>query len=288
MEGAGTGRLEDHPEYTLSPEEVETKATEDHSVFYLSRNLEVDSAVFFLSDESLKRLKTAATRPHESGAVKRTVQDNAWISTNDALMALFLCSLTSAQISEGNETAAVYPRFAMAMNGRSHLRPPMSSNYCGNVVLIAKTFISAGTLLPSDSKHITRAALLVRKSLSAVDDAYIRDTIQLVRSVKDLGQLAPRSPTAVEYSLGCSSWARQPYYCLDWSNLVGGRDERVRWKNLGTDGLFVIFPRLPPAGTLDDSHKTGGVEVLLGLKTDNMRRLKMDPMFCQFAEWRCG
>lgn len=76
MQGAGTGRLEDHPEYTLSPE-AETKATEDHSVFYLSRKSEVDSAVFFLSDESLERLKTAATRPHESEAVKKTVQDNA-------------------------------------------------------------------------------------------------------------------------------------------------------------------------------------------------------------------
>ena len=208
MQGAGTGRLEDHPEYTLSPEEAETKATEDPSVFYLSRNSEVESAVFFLSVESLERLKTAATRPHESGAVEKTVQDNAWISTNDALMALFWCSINSARISEGNGTAAVYPRFAMAMNGRSHLRPPMSSDYCGNVVLIAKTFISAGTLLPSDSERLAKAALLVRKSLSAVDDAYIRDTIQLVRSVKDLGQLAPRSPTAVEYSLGCSSWAR--------------------------------------------------------------------------------
>ncbi|KAK3168286.1 hypothetical protein OEA41_004733 [Lepraria neglecta] len=261
--------LEDHPEYTLSPEEAETKATEDPSVFYLSRNSEVESAVFFLSDESLERLKTAATSPHESGAVEKTV-------------------ITSARISEGNGTAAVYPRFAMAIKGRSHLRPPMSSDYCGNVVLIAKTFTSAGTLLPPDSECLAKAALLVRKSLSAVDDAYIRDTIQLVRSVKDLGQLAPRSPTAVEHSRGCSSWPRQPYYSLDWDNLVGGRGEQVRWRNLRTDGLFVIVPRLPPTGILDDSHETGGVEVLLGLKTDCMRRLKMDPMFCQFAEWRCG
>ena len=61
LHGAGAGRLEDHPEHTLSPETAETKATEDPSVFYSSENSVVESAVFFLSDESLERLKIAAS-----------------------------------------------------------------------------------------------------------------------------------------------------------------------------------------------------------------------------------
>ncbi|KAL2038566.1 hypothetical protein N7G274_008614 [Stereocaulon virgatum] len=332
MQGSGTGRLGDHPEYTLSLEGAATKATEDPSVFYPTASSEVESAVFFLSNESLARLKAAATRLHGCRTGEQDVQENACISTNDALIALFWCSITSARISESIEDENVFPRFGMAVNGRDRLRPPIPPDYTGNVVLIAKTVTSARTLLPSDPDSLVKAALLVRRSINDVDDAYIRDTIQLVRSVKDLGQLAPRRRPAVEHSLGCSSWARQPYYSLDWGNLIGDRCERVRWRSLRTDGLFMIFPRLPQAegteGMPDrnrrqkralenllwhlwhtvwgfcrrwwwfsvdmpnrkplNTHGNGGVEVLLGLKTDHMRRLKEDDTFTQFAEWRCN
>ena len=291
MQGAGSGRLEDHPEYTLSPEGMTTNATESPEVFY-TKSTDVDSAVFFLSDENLERLKSSAIRT-ESAIKSQDMQGTPWVSTNDALIALFWCSITSARLSEGLADAAnIFPRFGMAMNGRGHLKPPMSPDFSGNVVLIAKTFTSAETLLPSNPERLAKAALLVRKSINVVDDAYIRDTIQLVRSVKDLGQLAPRRRPAVEHSLGCSTWASQPYYGLDWGNLMGGRCERVRWRNLRTDGLFVIFPRLPRAGSSEnnsDSRKSsGGVEVLLGLKTAHMQRLKQDVLFNQFAEWRCN
>ena len=289
MQGAGTGKLEDHPEYTLSPEGIQTNATESPGVFY-PESTDVDSAVFFLSDESLERLKGSAMRT-ESAIKSEDMQGTPWVSTNDALIALFWCSITCARLSESLANAAhIFPRFGMAMNGRGLLKPPMSPDFSGNVVLIAKTFTSVETLLPSNPERLAKAALLVRKSISVVDNAYIRDTIQLVRSVKDLGQLAPRRRPAGEHSLGCSTWASQPYYSLDWGNLMGGRCERVRWRNLRTDGLFLIFPRLPRAGGSEnnsDSRKSsGGVEVLLGLKTAHMQRLKEDEFFNQFAEWR--
>ena len=291
MQGAGTGKLEDHPEYTLSPEGIPTNATESPEVFY-PKSTNVDSAIFFLSDENLERLKSSAIRTGPANG-DQGMQGAPWISTNDALIALFWCSITSARLSEGLADAAnIFPRFAMAMNGRAHLKPPMSPDFSGNVVLIAKTFTSAKTLLPSNPERLSDAALLVRKSINVVDDAYIRDTIQLVRSVKDLGQLAPRRRPAVEHSLGCSTWANQPYYSLDWGNLMGGKCERVRWRNLRTDGLFVIFPRLPRTGLSEnnsDSRKSsGGVEVLLGLKTAHMQHLKQDEFFNEFAEWRCN
>ena len=151
----------------------------------------------------------------------------------------------------------------MAMDGRSHLRPAISSDYCGNVVLIAKTFSDAGSLLPSDPERLAKAALLVRKPVNVVDDAYIRDTIQLVGLVKDLGQLAPRRRPAAEHSLGCNSWAKQPYYSLDWGRLMGGGCDRVRWRNLRTDGLFVIFPRLPRvANSVDLPEEVGSQQTL--------------------------
>ena len=291
MQGAGTGKLEDHPEYTLSPEGMPTNATESPEVFY-PKSTDVDSAVFFLSDENLERLKGSAMRA-ESAIKREDLQGMPWVSTNDALIALFWCSITHARLSEGLANAAnIFPRFAMALNGRGHLKPPMSPDFSGNVVLIAKTFTSAETLLPSNPERLADAAALVRKSISVVDDAYIRDTIQLVQSVNDLGQLAPRRRPAAEHSLGCSTWASQQYYSLDWGKLMGGRCQRVRWRNLKTDGLFLIFPRLPRPGisenNSDGRKSSGGLEVLLGLKTVHMQRLKKDEFFNQFAEWRCN
>ncbi|MCJ1457965.1 hypothetical protein MMC28_008334 [Mycoblastus sanguinarius] len=288
MQGAGAGRLQDHPEYTLSPEEATTQATEDPGAFY-PQSSDVATAVFFISDESLERLKMTATAGI-SDVAENSAQDIGWISTNDALMALFWCSITCARIDEGTAaTTNIYPRFGMAMNGRSHLLPPMSPDYCGNVVLIAKTFTSAGNLLSPYPKNLAKAALLIRKSINVVDDDYIRDVIQLVRSTKDLGQLAPRRRPAVEHSLGCSSWARQPYYSLDWGSAMGGRCERVRWRSLKTDGLFVIFPRLVHAEEMNKlEDKKTGVEVLLGLNSKCMQRLMNDKTFKEFAEWQCS
>lgn len=285
MQGAGTGRLEDHPEYGLSPEGAIVRPTEDPSAFYpISEN--VDSAVFFLSDESLARLKSAATMPVPDIAEGKA--DIAKISTNDALTALFWCCITSARIADStNSPEKIVARFAMAMNGRSHLRPPMPPDYCGNVVLIAKTASRANDLLSIQRTCLTKASLLVRKSLNVVDDPYIRDVIQMVSNVDDMGRLASRRRPAIEHSLGCSTWARQPYYSLDWGSTIGGVCERVRWRRLKTDGLFIIFPRLQNTDT-SRNKSGGGVEVQLGLRSDHLRTLMKDPLFTEFAQWRCN
>ncbi|MDI1487260.1 MAG: hypothetical protein OHK93_006529 [Ramalina farinacea] len=307
--GEGPGRLEDHPEYTLSLEGTTARAIEDASAFY-PKSADVATAVLFLSDHALESLKRATTIPGP----------NAGLSTNDALIALFWCCITSTRCAEragatekvfsrfGTAVNAlitlfwccitftrcaeragareeVFSRFAMAVNGRSHMRPPMSPDYCGNVVLIAKTSSRVNDLLGQQSGRLTKAALLVRQSVKAVEDAYIKDVVQMVRNV-DVNRLAPRRRPAVEYSLGCSTWARQPYYSLDWGSTVGGSCERVRGRRLQTDGLFIIYPRLHSTEGLSSASQ-GGLEVQLGLKSDHLERLKKDPLFGEYVEWRC-
>ena len=287
LQGAGTGRLEDHPEYTLAPEGAAARAAENPSVYYTSSE-NVHSAVFFFSDEALGLLKTAATTTSQ---LEDGDDGITWISTNDALTALFWCCVTSARAADATTAKSeIFPLFAMAVNGRSTLRPPMSPDYCGNVVLIAKTLSRADDLLSDQPERLAKAASLIRKAVNVVDDTYVRDVIQMVRNVDDLGRLAPRRRPAVKYSLGCSTWARQPYYSLDWGSTVGGACERVRWRRLETDGLFLIFPRLPSTEGLkgEPAARQGGVEVQLGLQRDHLQRLMEDPVFTQFAQWRCS
>ena len=94
MAGAGAGKLEDHPEYALSPEDMPTSATESPETFS-PLSTDVDSAVFFLSDENLERLKAAATRL-ESSMKDERMQERLLIPTNDALIELLWCCMTSA------------------------------------------------------------------------------------------------------------------------------------------------------------------------------------------------
>lgn len=286
LQGAGIGRLEDHPEYTLAPEGAAVRAAEPGAYYPDSQN--VSSATFFFSDEALGLLKTAATMPSPDDSDEGT----AWISTNDALIALFWCCITSARVAESTKpTSEIFPIFGMTVNGRSQLRPPMSPHYCGNVVLIAKTFSKADELTSQQPGRLAKAASLVRKAVNAVDDTYVRDVIQMVRNVDDVGRLAPRRRPAVEYSLGCSTWARQPYYSLDWGSTVGGACERVRLgRKFKTDGIFIIFPRLPSTeGSNGESEaRQGGVEVQLGLQNGHFQRLMKDSLFTEFAQWRCS
>ena len=290
MQGSGLGRLQDHPEYTLSPEGAATQATEDPSAFYPQCS-DVKTAVFFFSDESLDRLKETATKKIAE-MTEMSKQDIPWISTNDALMGFLWSSVTKARVARSiGATADIFPRFGMTMNARSHLSPPMSQDYCGNLVLIAKTFTNAQNLVCEYPESLANAASLIRKSIHVIDHQYIKDVIQLVNSTKDLGRLAPRRRSAVEHSLGCSSWARQPYYSLDWGNAMGRRCERVRWRSLKTDGLFIIFPRVPlsnGSNTPSEAANDGGLEIVLGLKTHVMEHLLKDRIFCSFAKWRCS
>ena len=286
LQGVGTGRLEDHPEYALAPEGTMARAVEDPNSFYPGSD-NVHSITYFFSDEALGRLKLAAMMPDPDAEDECTT----WITTNDALIALFWCCITSARLAETKRTTSeIFPLFAMAVNGRNQLRPPMSPDYCGNVVLIAKTLAKADDLLARQPGRLPKAASLIRKAVNVVGDTYVRDVIQMVANIDDVRRLAPRRRPAIEYSLGCSTWAKQPYYSLDWGSTVGGICDRVRGRRFQTDGLLLIFPRIPRVEGLggNSTIREGGMEVQLALRSDHHQRLMDDRVFTDFAQWRCS
>ena len=283
LQGAGTGKLEDHPEYTLAPEGATARATEDPGV-YLPCSPDVQSRIYFFSDKALARLKLAATVPSTNEGVERAT----WVSTNDALIALFWCCVTSARMVESKRVASeIFPLFAMAVNGRQRFHEPISSDYCGNVVLIAKTLAKADDLLAQEPGRLAKAASLVRKAVNVVDDTYARDVIQMVRKIEDVGRLAPRRRPTMEHSLGCTSWVRQPYYGLKWGDTIGGACQRVRGRSFQTDGLLLIFPRIASAECFNGQSdaRQGGIEVQLGLRREHHQLLQEDPVFTDFAQW---
>ena len=285
LQGAGTGKVEDHPEYSLAPEGSIARAAEDPSV-YFPDSPDVQSRIYFFSDEALGRLKLAATVPSTHDGVECAT----WVSTNDALIALFWCCMTSARMVESKRaTSEIFPLFAMAVNGREQLHPPIPSDYCGNVVLIAKSLAKADDLLAQGPGRLAQAASLVRKAVNVVNGAYAHDVIRMVQKIEDVDRLASRRRPAMEHSLFCSTWARQPYYGLDWGNTIGGACQRVRGRNFKTDGLLLLLPRIASAESLKgpSDARQGGIEVQLGLRSEHHQRLSEDPVFTDFAQLRC-
>ncbi|KAF7857949.1 hypothetical protein EAF04_009306 [Stromatinia cepivora] len=273
-QGDGTGILENHPEYKLLPDSASTTP-------YLSHASDVvDTGLFFFSDDSLRRLKELANEGSS---------DSSWVSTNDALVALIWSRITSARIATSDSVMpSTVSVFAMTVNGRNRLLPPMSPNFTGNVVLISKS-VSKFSNLTSKSlcpTYIGTIARIVRQSVCDVDNAKIRDVIQAIQNVSNLDRLQPSGYESHQRNVGCSSWSGQPYYGLDWGEKLGGKCRRLRWRSLKTDGIFIIFPRIPG----DDGERLGrgGLEICMGLQRECLVALRRDETFSQFAEWRCS
>lgn len=270
---AGTGRLEDHPEYKLIPESSSLTP-------YLSHSSDaVDTGLFFFSDDSLKRLKELANKDSV---------DSSWVSTNDALVALIWSRITSSRMATSDHTTSTLSVFAMTVNGRSRLVPPMSSKFTGNVVLISKAFRSFSDLSSDSSNPIDLGSIArtVRQSVREVDDAKVKDVIKAIQNVSNLDRLQPSEYQSHQRNVGCSSWSGQPYYELDWGDKLGGNCRRFRWRSLKTDGIFIIFPRVP--GNDEERLGKGGLEICMGLRRECLSALKKDKFFAQFAEWRCS
>lgn len=267
--GQGPGRLEDHPEYKLRSEAESATFHNGPAPYFSEVDTSVESCVFYFPDEALARLKAAATAAD--------CQD--WISTQDALCALIWCRVTAARLNSG----ADFPlsMFNETVGGRKHLS--MSPNYTGNVVFVSKALLPTSTLVTSPPP-LASVALNVRKSVNLVDSNSIRGIIQMVKSVDDIGRLAPSGYSSHQRNLGCSSWARQDYYGLDWGLL--GTIERVRWRKLRSDGLFIVFPRIPSSNQVGGAG--GGLEIYLGMEREHLDYLMRDKMLGEYATWRCN
>lgn len=281
MTGVGSGKLEEHPEYTLLPPERSATHASTSSEYISETSTTTGSAILFFSDESLKALKQAAVPESDPPATSGGAQEDAgWISTHDALCALLWTRVTQAR----NLGADVpYSVFAMTVNGRSRLAPPLPAEHAGNAVFVAIAALPLPALAAA-APALALPASTIRAAITAVDDRAIRAKIRAVTAVDDLGRLAPGGYSSAGRNLGCTSWVDQPYYALDWGPVLGGRCERLRWRSNISDGIFVIFPRVPATA---EQGGGGGIEVYLGLQRECLERLRRDEVLGRFAEWRC-
>lgn len=233
---------------------------------------QVDSHVFYLSAQRLKELKDLASAKLEG---------SDWISTSDALSALLWRSITVARNLEPGDAATEDTRVLnIPLDGRRIMREDTNS-YMGNMILFNNATTPLRNLL-SSPPQLPEIARTIRQSISRIDEKYIKRAISAIGSVPDVSKVIMSGGTFGESALTISSWGDLH---MDWGHVIGGPSERVRVSKIPFPGVCVILPASEPGNR---STEPNGVEVMVGLKSDDMARLMNDPFFASFAEWRCS
>ena len=310
--GRGWGNPEDHPQYTIAPEENQGDAPLLDTTSLFVPKETVQTAILFFSDAALAALKRRVLESIVSS--QQQIGDQLppeWVSTNDALCAFLWASVSAARLSAGpSPRSDDMSTLRMTMDFRSRMQPPISAEYCGNLVMtafanakissiakkVSKTMDIADSsttgvdptsveLIESPSRSdLATAALTIRASYNSITANTAYDIIEMVNNLPNLHRCKPTGGyESHNVHLALTSWARQPYYDMDWGPDLGGRCRRLRARNAKTDGCMAIFPRIPDGLGLG----SGGIEVLLPLERSHLLWLKQDVAFNEYAEWRC-
>lgn len=165
------------------------------------------------------------------------------------------------------------------VNIRNKFDPPLSDSYFGAAVDFATTTapISTLTTCPLTISQLAATALLIRHSIMAVNEPYIRQAIALARDpdpaidVRDLmGSNMDRTHGADMY---ITSWQKLDLYGAEME-LGLGKPDWVRKPWSKDPGSCIVLP--------DDGRKPW-TEVLVQMTEEDMGRLLVDEQFMGFV-----
>ena len=215
---------------------------------------------FHLSRSSLTKIKDEASQ---------NLPPATWISTDDALAALTWRAVTQARSSRLDLTSN--STFVRAINARRHCSPPLPASFIGNVVICANTTFPISSLLRASLPEISP---LVRSATNEIDGHYLRTFVTLLRSVRDKRTI-PHVSNHLDRDFLISSWTGLPIYGSDFGELLG-KPEFVRKPRFAAAGGWAFF--MP-------KDEEGGIDVVLGLREDDVERLREDRVWMKYAEF---
>jgi hypothetical protein len=226
--------------------------------------------LFHFSASSLSTLKSSLTA-HLPPPVSAS-EPPSFISTNDALTALLWSCVTRARSPHLDTSTS--SRLGMAVNARRHLNPPLSPNYLGNVNLFATSLLPLSTLSAPDPASLASVALSIRKAIVAVNNQHIRSAVSLIDSLPNIKALQYGFNSFLGPDIAVTSWEGMGVYGQNWGLGLGTPGwARTVTSGSGFDGLGIVMPRRPG----------GGLEVMLGLRSEDMERLERDAIWREYC-----
>lgn len=234
----------------------------------------ITSRTWHLSSASLEQLKADAS-PVGNG----DSEAQSWISTYDAVMALFWKTMTRAKIpllkpSMDDESIIVHPA-----NARSRLDPPLPSRYLGNGCALPRAGpLRVGDLIEAD---LRRLAPLVRQGIKEITPQYTAEMPEWVAGLRDRRWITVSMNNFLGLDLAGTSWQGMEAY--QKHDFGFGLPVALRWPNPSFEGYVFIFPqRAGVKGAAPDE----GLEVCVCLEEGSAGRLLKDQELLKYAEAR--
>ncbi|KAL9128892.1 MAG: hypothetical protein Q9217_002514 [Psora testacea] len=202
--------------------------------------------------------------------------------TNDVLCAVLwhavVTARTSTESKDVEDIANVGSScLGMAVNSRARLNPPLPKTYLGNFNVYSMAVVDVSTLKSSAIAPLAETALAIRKSITSVDDPYIHKLIHIIDNLHDATLISPAFKSFLGKDLAITSWAELDLYDIEWGmDIGGGKMDSVRIPKAAFDGFCIVLPRM----------SDGATEVIVGLKIEDMDRLKQDPVFMRYAKFK--
>lgn len=174
------------------------------------------------------------------GLKKKASSGRTWVSTNDALTAFLVQSLTAVRVREGRVAQDEIVQLQRAVDSRAMLNPPVEEGYLGHLVALAETTWT-------DAADLTNAPLAdvavdSRESLQKVDDHFVRSLATLINNTEDKTTIFYGARVKPGRDFLVSSWAQ-----LHWLHKcdfgIGAPDFVRRARMSPVPDLTYIMPK---------------------------------------------
>jgi hypothetical protein len=200
-----------------------------------------------------------------------------FVTDHDVLQALLWHHLTQARRHSVNHARVNSSTLLIPVNIRGRMTPPLPSSYFGSAVDFASVHQTIAHLSTSTPSSYAMTALAIRHAVAAVQDSYVRATINLSNTpsidVRDL--LAANINRATGADMYITSWLGLPLYEEGDLGMGLGMPDWVRKPWSRDPGACIILPQDPRKKVL---------EVVVQMTAADMERLLKDEMFMGFVE----
>ena len=232
------------------------------------------SAMIHFSARALAQLKADVTA-HLDPTI-----GPAWITTNDALMALAWSCITVASPAYDTGKAGLRSPICLAINLRHRLSPPLPADYLGAAVCAPPFSLGIGALREAamELKALAKLAQRIRAKVNTVDAEYVRRCFDMTSALPADGKEKEKDETSfmpdgdVDFTM--NSWAEQGACLHNWGPDLGTVECAVR-----------LYARSPSVYVMPELPNRGGLLVHTTLEGETMERLRGSELWGRYATW---
>jgi trichothecene 3-O-acetyltransferase len=238
---------------------------------------EMQTSIFYMSAEAFESLTLSCTRDDAS------CHPSAKVTANDALMALLWRCIIRARAKAAEPSSTAYAADSSSLldttlDGRALIGDPLPWSYMGTLVFIATSSMTVGDLT-RDSTSLATVARTIRESLNELDRKRALDAFGLASDLKDYGESLRHPFATFEGAEVCiTSWVALSTFDISFGDKLfsgHGRPDLLRPPTREFDAVCRRCVVLP-------MQASGGFEVLVSLKTQEMAVLEADAEYLEY------